>query len=69
MGWADTVKATALTVLAERAATTGRVAADALWTWNPYGVWLSGVRPTREIATQPAPEPRGIGRGRPQQQG
>ena len=50
MGWADTVKATALTVLAERTETTGRVSADALWTWNPYDVWLSRVRPTDEIA-------------------
>ncbi len=50
MSWADTVKATALTVLAERTETTGRVSADALWTWNPYDVWLSRVRPTDEIA-------------------
>jgi hypothetical protein len=56
MGWADTVKSTALTVLAERTATTGRVSADTLWTWNPHDVWLSRVRPPREIA---APPPEG----------
>ena len=52
MSWADTVKSTALTVLAERTAPTGRVSADALWTWNPYDVWLSRVRPTGEIAVR-----------------
>ena len=54
MGWADTVKSTALTVLAERTTPTGRVSADTLWTWNPYDVWLSRVRPTGEIAAQPS---------------
>lgn len=63
MGWADTVKSTALTVLAERTATTGRVSTDALWTWNAYDVWLSRVRPSREIAalqsqSDPATQPR-----------
>jgi hypothetical protein len=54
MGWADTVKATALTVLAERTETTGRVSASTLWAWSPYDVWLSRVRPSREAAAQPA---------------
>jgi hypothetical protein len=53
MGWADTVKATALTVLAERTETTGRVSAHTLWTWSPYDVWLSRVRPSHETATRP----------------
>jgi hypothetical protein len=43
MGWADTVKSTALTVLAERTTPTGRVSADTLWTSKPCGVWLSRV--------------------------
>ena len=54
MGWADTVKATALTVLAERTATIGRVSADTLWTWNSHDVWLSRVRPPGVIAAQPS---------------
>ncbi len=54
MGWADTVKATARTVLTERTATTGRVSVDALWTWDPYDVWLSRVRPLGDIAAQPS---------------
>lgn len=54
MNWADTAKATARTVLAERTATTGRVSRDALWTWNPYDVWLSRVRPPGETAAQPS---------------
>jgi len=54
MNWADTVKATARTVLAERTATTGRVSVNAPWTWNAYDVWLSRVRPSREIAAQPS---------------
>lgn len=54
MGWADTVKSTALTVLAERTTPTGRVSTGALWTWNPYDVWLSRVRPTGESAAQPS---------------
>jgi hypothetical protein len=56
MNWADTVKATARTVLAERTATTGRVSVDAPWTWNPYDVWLSRARASRETAAQ-SPEP------------
>jgi hypothetical protein len=58
MGWADTVKATALTVLAERTETTGRISARTLWTWSPYEVWLSRVRPSRETAAQPAESDR-----------
>ncbi len=54
MNWADTVKATARTVLTERTATTSRISVDALWTSNPYDVWLSRVRPSREIAVQPS---------------
>ena len=54
MGWADTVKSTALTVLAERTAPTGRVTAETLWTSNPYGVWLSRVRRPGVIAAQPS---------------
>ena len=54
MGWADTVKSTALAVLAERATPTGRVSTGALWTWNPYDVWLSRVRPTGEGAARPS---------------
>ncbi len=54
MGWADSVKATALRVLAERKTTTGRAPADSLWTWNPYDVWLSRARPARDAAAQPA---------------
>lgn len=58
MGWAETVKATALTVLAERTETTGRVAARTLWTWSPYDVWLSRVRPSRETAARPSESDR-----------
>lgn len=54
MGWAETVKSTALTVLAERTAPTGRVSADTLWTWNSYDVWLSRVRPPGGIPAQPS---------------
>ncbi len=54
MGWADTVKATALAVLAERTETTGRNSSHALWNWNPYDVWLSRVRPPRDASEQPA---------------
>jgi hypothetical protein len=54
MGWADTVKSSALTVLAERTETTGRVSGHTLWTWNPYGVWLSRARPPGEIDAQPS---------------
>jgi hypothetical protein len=52
MNWADSVKATALAALAERTATAGRVAIDTPWSWNPHDVWLTRVKPTREIATQ-----------------
>ncbi len=54
MGWADTVKSTALTVLAERTTPTGRVSTAAPWTWNPYDVWLSRARSTGESAAQPS---------------
>jgi hypothetical protein len=54
MGWADTVKSKALTALAERTTPTGRVSTGALWTWNPYDVWLSRVRPTGESAVSPS---------------
>ena len=54
MNWADTAKATARTVLAERTAATGRVSGDTLWTWNACDVWLSRVRPFGETAAQPS---------------
>jgi hypothetical protein len=50
MGWADTVKSTALAVLAKRTATAGRISVDAPWSWNPHDVWLSRVN--REVDTQ-----------------
>lgn len=53
MSWNDTVKAAALTVLAERTATAARIVADAPWSWNPHDVWLTRIRqPSRESASQ-----------------
>jgi hypothetical protein len=54
MRWADTLKTAALTVLAERKASTDPVSVDTPWIWNPYDVWLSRVRPPREFPAQPA---------------
>lgn len=51
MGWADSVKATALKVLVERKTMTGRAPANSLWTWNPYEVWLSRARPALPVAS------------------
>jgi hypothetical protein len=53
MGWADTVKATALKILAERTETPDRASTNTLWTWSPYDVWLSRVRPPLDSAEQP----------------
>ena len=53
MNWADQVKATALTVAAERTATPARNVADESYSWNAYDVWLSRVQPPRELAAQP----------------
>ena len=54
MGWADTVKSTALSVLAERTAPTGRASDNTLWTSKPCGVWLSRVSPPGVIAAPPS---------------
>jgi len=53
MSWADTFKATALAVLAERTTTASRPAVGAPWSWNPHDVWLSRIRPSREPAGSP----------------
>lgn len=54
MSWNDTVKAAALTVLAERTAAAARIVADAPWNWNPHDVWLSRVKLRGEFAAQPS---------------
>ena len=53
MSWADTVKATALAVSADRTATTARLSVDAPWNWNPHDVWLTRVKQPREVARPP----------------
>jgi len=52
MSWADTVKAIALTALAERTSTAGRISADAPWSWNPHDVWLTRIRQPRELTAR-----------------
>ena len=47
MNWADQVKATALTVAAEHAATPARISVDTPWSWNPHEVWLSRIKQPR----------------------
>jgi len=64
MNWADQVKATALTVAAERTAAVGRIAVDAPWSWNPHDVWLSRVKQPREIAI---PSARSVATAQPRQ--
>jgi hypothetical protein len=44
MSWADTLKATALTALARRTSTVGRVSTDAPWSWNMHDAWLTRAR-------------------------
>jgi len=53
MSWADTVKATALAVSADRTATTARLSVDAPWNWNPHDPWLKRVKPPREVNSAP----------------
>jgi hypothetical protein len=52
MNWADTVKTTALAVLAERTATAARIAVDVPWSWNPHDVWLTRINRPRELPVQ-----------------
>jgi len=66
MNWADQVKATALTVAAERTAAVGRIAVDAPWSWNAHDVWLLRVQPPRtqveltSISEPPTPPPQAL---------
>jgi hypothetical protein len=48
--WPDTMKTTALAALAERTAADTRTANDTRWNWDAKLVWLSRVRPSRELA-------------------
>jgi hypothetical protein len=50
MSWSDKIKATALAALAERATTAAPAAIDTRWTWDAHEVWLSRVKPPRDIA-------------------
>jgi len=52
MSGADTVKATALAVRAERPATAGRLVVATPWSWNPHDVWLTRIRQPREPAAE-----------------
>ena len=47
MSWADTIKKTARTGLAERTVTVARVSDSAPWNWNTHDVWLKRVRQPR----------------------
>jgi len=63
MSWADTVKATALAVRAERTATAGRLFVATPWSWNPHDVWLTRARQPRELParssiSEPSTSPR-----------
>jgi hypothetical protein len=55
MNWADQVKATALTVAAERTAAVGRIAVDTPWSFDAHDVWLSRVRQPRDRDAQSGP--------------
>lgn len=50
MNWKDTVKATALAILAERTESAGRTSFDTPWSWNPHDLWLTRVKQPRELA-------------------
>jgi hypothetical protein len=52
MNWADTLKATALAVLAESTATAARIAVDVPWSWNPHDVWLARARQPRDLGAR-----------------
>ena len=54
MNWADQVKATALTVAAEHAATPARISVDTPWSWNPHDVWLTRASEPRQPAAPPS---------------
>jgi hypothetical protein len=48
MSWTDTMKATALTALAERTALAARMPVSTpAWSWNAQDVWLERVRQPR----------------------
>jgi hypothetical protein len=47
MSWADTIKKTALTGLAERTATGSRMSGSTPWDWNTHDVWLKRVKQPR----------------------
>lgn len=52
MNWHNTMKATALAILAERTATAGRISVDAPWSWNLHNVWLTRARQPGELTAQ-----------------
>ena len=52
MGWTDTLRATALATLAERAGTPNRLFTGGPSGWNPDDVWLRRASQPRGRATQ-----------------
>jgi hypothetical protein len=52
MNWVDTAKATALAVLAGRAATAARASVDVPWSWNPHDVWLARASQPAAMSAQ-----------------